>query len=153
MDDLLIARLLHVIAIVIWIGGMAFVTLVVLPLARRQPTTEQKLALFEAVEQPFSRIARWAVGIAGLSGIWMLRNRELWYRFTEPSYWWLWAMGLLWLVFAVMLYIAEPLYLHRAFHRWAKQSPQPAFAWAFRLHLLLLGIALVTIAGAVYGSH
>lgn len=153
MDDLLIARLLHVLTVVIWIGGVAFVTLVVLPLAARQPSVEQKLALFEAMEVPFSHIARWSVGLAGLSGLWMLRNRDLWYRFTEPGFWWLWAMVVLWLVFAVVLYVAAPLFLHRAFCNWARRSPKAAFAWAFRLHLLLLGAAAATIAGAVYGSH
>jgi len=153
MDDLVIARALHVIAIVVWFGGVAFVTLVLLPLARRQPTAEQKLALFEAMESRFGLIARWAVALAGLSGLWMLRNRELWYRFGDPAFWWLWAMVGLWSVFAVMLYVAEPLWLHGWFRRRALAAPGPAFAWAFRLHLLLLLAGLATIAGAVIGSH
>ena len=72
-DDLLVARALHVLSIVVWFGGVAFVTFVVLPLARAQPTAEQKLALFAAMEHRFGAIARWAVALAGLSGLWMLR--------------------------------------------------------------------------------
>ena len=153
IDDLLVARALHVLSIVAWFGGVAFVTLVVLPLARRQPTAEQKLALFEAMEGRFGAIARWAVALAGLSGLWMLRTGALWYRFTEPAFWWMWAMVGLWTVFAVVLYIAEPLWLHAAFRRWAKTAPEAAFAWAFRLHLVLLLAGAVTIAGAVFGTH
>ncbi|MFG1462162.1 hypothetical protein V5F77_04610 [Xanthobacter sp. DSM 24535] len=34
MDDVAFARALHVIAVIHWIGGVAFFTLVLLPLAR-----------------------------------------------------------------------------------------------------------------------
>lgn len=153
IDDLLVARALHVLSIVVWFGGVAFVTLVVLPLAMRQPTAEQKLALFEAMEGRFGAVARWAVALAGLSGLWMLRTGELWYRFAESAFWWMWAMAGLWAVFAIVLYVAEPLWLHAAFRRWAKAAPEAAFAWAFRLHLMLLLAGAVTIAGAIFGVH
>ncbi|MFC3675375.1 DUF4149 domain-containing protein [Ferrovibrio xuzhouensis] len=152
-DDLLIARAVHVLSIVVWFGGVAFVTFVVLPLARRQPTAEQKLALFEAMEGRFGTIARWAVALAGLSGLWMLRNNDLWYRFAMPAFWWMWAMAGLWLVFAFVLFVAEPLWLHAAFRRRVRTAPEATFAWAFRLHLLLLLAGAVTIAGAVFGAH
>jgi uncharacterized membrane protein len=153
MDDLLIARALHVLAVVVWIGGLAFVTLVILPAARRAPTPPQMLAVFEAAEAPFSRIARWAVAIAGASGLWLSHRLDLWSRFDEAAFWWMPAMAGLWTVFAVALFIAEPLWLHRAFRRWAQATPQTAFAWALWLHRLLLAAATVTIAGAVMGSH
>jgi uncharacterized membrane protein len=35
MDDVVIARAFHVLAVVIWIGGVAIVTMAVLPAARR----------------------------------------------------------------------------------------------------------------------
>ena len=35
MDDLALARAIHVVAILFWIGGVAFVTLIVLPWVRR----------------------------------------------------------------------------------------------------------------------
>jgi uncharacterized membrane protein len=53
MDDIAIARAIHVLAIVIWIGGVAMVTTVVLPLIRRTGAPAARLALFEAVERRF----------------------------------------------------------------------------------------------------
>ena len=50
MDDIPLARALHVLALVHWIGGVAFVTLIVLPLARLRPTAEEGLAFFNTVE-------------------------------------------------------------------------------------------------------
>ena len=53
MDDVTVARAVHVLAVLHWIGGVAFVTLVVLPLARvAEPG--RRLALFAAVEHRFS---------------------------------------------------------------------------------------------------
>ena len=46
MDGVTLARAFHVLAIVHWIGGMAFVTLVVLPLARHAADPHEGLALF-----------------------------------------------------------------------------------------------------------
>jgi hypothetical protein len=35
MDDIAVARAIHVFAVVVWIGGVAMVTTVILPLVRR----------------------------------------------------------------------------------------------------------------------
>lgn len=37
-DDIALVRALHVLALIHWIGGVAFVTLIVLPLARPRAT-------------------------------------------------------------------------------------------------------------------
>jgi uncharacterized membrane protein len=58
MDDIAIARALHVLAVVIWIGGVAMVTTVVLPLIRRTDAPAARLALFKAVERRFIPDAR-----------------------------------------------------------------------------------------------
>ena len=80
MDDAAIARVLHVFGVVLWIGGVAFVT-------------------------------------------------------TE------------------MLFVAEPLFLHRWFLDRARRKPAETFALIHRLHWVLLVISLVTVLGAVAGSH
>jgi uncharacterized membrane protein len=36
MDDLAVARTIHVLAVVLWIGGVAMVTTILLPAVRRQ---------------------------------------------------------------------------------------------------------------------
>src|SRR3546814_3766755 len=61
------------------------------------------------------------------------------------------AMLCLWLVFALMLYIVEPLFLHRRMKRPA--NPARNFARMEWMHRLLFALALVTIFGAVAGSH
>ena len=52
--SLVFARVLHVMGVVLWIGGVAFVTTVVIPMLRRLPSGEERLRLFEAIEGRFS---------------------------------------------------------------------------------------------------
>ena len=62
-------------------------------------------------------------------------------------------MVLVWIVFTVMLFIAEPLFLHRWFFARALREPEATFRLIERLHWVLLAISMVTILGAVAGSH
>lgn len=49
MDDVAIARALHVLGVVIWIGGVAMVTMVLLPAVRRGDVGPNRLQVFEAI--------------------------------------------------------------------------------------------------------
>ena len=68
MYDVTVARALHVLAVVHWIGGVAMVTLVILPAVMRHAELERRLAWFEAIEGRFGAQARWSVTLAGLTG-------------------------------------------------------------------------------------
>src|SRR5208282_5705813 len=116
MDEVTIARALHVLAVVLWIGGVGFATTVLLPAIRRLEAPEQRLALFDAIERRFAWQARLTTALAGLTGLDMLIRLDLWDRFLSPAYWWMHAMVIVWLVFTVMLCVAEPLVLHRWLH-------------------------------------
>src|SRR6266404_98567 len=80
MDDVVIARALHVLAVVIWIGGVAMVTMVVLPAIRQGDVGPNRLHVFEAIERRFAWPARAATVIVGLTGFYMTQRLELWER-------------------------------------------------------------------------
>jgi hypothetical protein len=63
------------------------------------------------------------------------------------------AMVCVWLLFAFVLFVAEPFILRRRFGKWATAEPDAAFAWLHRAHWLLLVLSLITIFGAVAGSQ
>jgi hypothetical protein len=52
-----------------------------------------------------------------------------------------------------MLFVLEPLFLHRWFHARAKTKPAETFRLIVGLHWFLLIISLITVAGAAAGSH
>ncbi len=153
MDDIVIARALHVLAVVIWIGGVSMATTVVLPAVRRGDLGEDRLRAFQAIEHRFVRQARAAVVLVGLTGFYMVWRLDLWDRFRNAGFWWMHAMVCLWLLFAFVLFIAEPFILHRRFQRWATAQPAAAFALLHRAHWVLLALSAVTILGAVAGSQ
>jgi uncharacterized membrane protein len=153
MDEVAIARALHVFAVVLWIGGVGFVTTVLLPAIRRLRAPDERLALFEFIERRFAWQARITTLITGLTGLDMVFRLDLWDRFLTVSYWWMDAMVLVWLLFTLMLFVAEPLILHRWLMARAKAEPQATFKLVERLHWLLLTASLVTVLGAVAGSH
>jgi uncharacterized membrane protein len=153
MDDVIIARALHVLGVVIRIGGVAMVTLVVLPALRRRDLGPNRLQVFEAIERRFAWHARFATLIVGLTGFYMTQRLDLWDRFRSGEFWWMHAMVCLWLLFTLLLFVAEPLVLHRRFHARATPAPDSAFALLQRAHWLLLALSLVTILGAVAGSQ
>jgi uncharacterized membrane protein len=153
MDDSTIARAIHVLAVVFWIGGVGFVTTIVLPAVRRLGEPAERLAVFDALERRFAWQARATTLLAGLSGLYMLVRLDLWYRFLLPGFWWMHAMVAVWLVFTAVLFVAEPLVLHRWLLTRAKARPEATFALVERLHWLFLGLGVITILGAVAGSH
>lgn len=149
-DDLALARAVHVLAVLHWIGGVGFVTLVVL--AGREPA-EAILARFLAVERRFAPQARIAVLLAGASGLWLVYRLDLWWRFAEPGFWWMQAMVGVWLLFALALFVAEPSFLHAWFERLVARDPTRALALARGFHRLLLAASLATVAGTVAAVH
>lgn len=151
--ELVLARVLHVLGVVLWIGGVAMVTTVLLPATRRLKTPEERIAFFEAIERRFAVQTRITTLITGMSGLYLLYRFNLWERFAHIEYWWMHAMVLVWVLFTLMLFVLEPFFLHRWFIERARLDPDSTFVMVSRLHWVLLGISLITIAGAVAGSH
>jgi uncharacterized membrane protein len=153
MDDVTIARALHVLAIVLWIGGVGLIMTVLLPALRRLPDQAQRIAVFEAIEGRFGRQAHLSILVAGLSGFYMLVRMNAWDQFGSLPYWWIHAMVLVWLLFVAMLFMLEPLVLHRRFAERARQNSDATFRTIHHFHIILLALSLLTILGAVAGSR
>ena len=54
MDDMAFARALHVVGVVLWIGGVAFVTTILLPAILRFKSPGERVAFFEEIEGRFA---------------------------------------------------------------------------------------------------
>ena len=153
MDDIIVARGLHVLAVVHWIGGVTLITLVILPAISRLPDPAARLRLFEAIEGRFSSQARISVTLAGLSGFYMVYRLDVWDRFLDAGFWWMHAMVLIWAIFTIILFIAEPLFLHAWFQHRAGADPIGTVRLVQRAHGALLTVSFLTVGGAVLGAH
>jgi uncharacterized membrane protein len=152
-DYFAIARALHVLALVHWIGGVTMVTTIVLPRARAMADAHAALAAFEMFEGRFAVQARFSILLAGLSGFYLLHKQQAWARLLDPASWWLMLMLAVWAVFALMVFVLEPLVVHRLFHDYALRDKERAFALAIWLHAIVLTVSGVAIAAGVLGAH
>lgn len=153
MDDLTLARAMHVLAVIHWIGGVAFVTAVILPALAVFEEPSRRLALFEAIEHRFAAQVKVSVPVAGLSGFYMTWRLDAWERFLAPSDWWLTAMALVWLLFMAILFVVEPLLLGGWFRQRAVADPHGTFRRVQRVHWVLLAAGTTTAAAGVLGAH
>jgi uncharacterized membrane protein len=152
LDDIELARALHLLFVVHWIGGVAFVTLVALPLARTRADAKEGWALFEAIERRFSAQVKWSIPLAGLTGLWMAWRLDLWAQFAEHAFWWLDAMVFVWALFMALVFVVEPI-AHPRLKAEAALDPAAVLKRIGRAHIVLLTAASITILGAVAGAH
>jgi len=153
IDDLALARAVHVLALVHWIGGVAAVTTIVLPHARALRDAKDAVAAFEAFERRFAQQVRISILLVGLSGGYMLMKFDAWDRFQYVSFWWMDLMVAVWALFALMVYVLEPLVIHRLFHDFALRQKHRAFALVRRFHMIALFVSAITIVAGVLGAH
>jgi uncharacterized membrane protein len=143
---------LHVLGVVWWIGGLAFVTLVFLPLARAGRLGDMQ-TVFQTIEGRFALQVKTALFIVLLSGLYMLWKLNAWSWFVNPHTWWLPAMVLYWLWFALMLFVLGPTGLLKRIMKGSGGQAEAAWRRLHGVHAVLLVIGLIIIAGAVAGTH
>lgn len=148
-----LARSFHVLAVVIWIGGVAFVTTVLLPALKKMTDANSRLALFEQLEGQFALQAKLVTLIAGATGYYMLDYMDAWDRYQQLQFWWMHLMTFVWGIFTLVLFVLEPLILHQWFKEQAIKDSENAFAWLHLMHKVLLTLSLLAVFAAVAGSH
>lgn len=153
MEYFTLARVLHVIAVIMWIGGVAMVTTVIIPAVKRLKSKEEQIQTFERIEGRFAIQAKITTLITGVTGFYMLYVLNAWDRYLDYRFWWLHAMTLVWVLFSLVLYVLEPFVLHRLFKSYAEKNPSKTFSIMHTFHWVLLILSLVTTAGAVAGAH
>lgn len=151
MLDLRIALAIHVISVIWWIGGLAMVTTVLLPGLRQGFHPDPGSAL-TYIERHFAPQARVAVLLVGITGVYMLSRLHAWSWLGSGRFWWLDAMLGYWFLFALMLFVLEPL----GAHRWMKRETAvdgTRLRRMQRVHAFMLLSGIVIVLGAVMGNH
>ena len=151
MNSLTIARALHILSIVVWIGGVCFVTAIILPAIKLQFSFAQQESIFQLVENRFAKLAKWMVVIAGISGFYMVYLLDAWDRFFSLQFFWMHAMVLVWLIFMLALFVVEPLLAKS--HGAHNSNPEQSLKLTLRLHIVLLTFSLLTVFVSVLGAH
>lgn len=151
MSGLTISRAIHILSIVIWIGGVSFVTAIILPAIKSQFGFAQQESIFLLIENRFAKLAKWMVVIAGISGFYMVYQLNAWDRFMGIQFFWMHAMVLVWSIFMLALFVVEPILAKK--HGNHSQDPKRTLKLTLRLHIVLLTFSLLTVFVAVLGAH
>jgi len=153
MNELVLARVIHVLCVILWIGGLAMITTVFLPVIASIPIAEKKIEFFDRIKKRFAAQARYTTLLTGLSGFYMVHILDAWSRFIELRYWWMHAMVIVWLFFMLMLYVMEPRALNKKIKKQTQNNPNTVSIMMQKKHWVLLGLSLITAIGATAGSH
>jgi hypothetical protein len=58
-----------------------------------------------------------------------------------------------WGLFALMVYVLEPMAIHRQFREFALRQKDRAFVLAIRFHAIALLVSAIAVAAGVFGAH
>src|SRR3990170_6587833 len=143
-------HVLHLITVILWIGGLGFITILVLPLIIKMPDPLQKVLFFQRIERKFAPMARVYNAITGITGLIMMfmtgAEKLLFTRAGLP----LLLMLAVWAFWAIMLFGLEPIIIRRMLDNMAKggnkMEIETVFSRMNRLHVALLALSLAAAA-------
>jgi len=144
---------LHVIGVVLWIGGVAFVTLVLLPLIHAMEDPLQKALVFQGAEHRFARIVRGVLAVVAVTGLFNLHAKGLYSLMATPAGWWLDLMIGVLVAYALLIFGLEKALFKRIFKDAAKMDPGRVFRRMIVFHWVVLALSLLAVAGGVWGTY
>lgn len=150
MFPLLVA--VHVLGVVLWIGGVAFVTMIVFPMLTRMEGSIEKMIFFQGVEHRFAKIAKICVAIVGLTGGWLLSITNGWNRLFT------WCgidttlMLAVWIFYLLVLLFEGKLF-RIIFRGEAQHDMSRIFHKLTAFHWVVLGLSLLTVFAGVFAGH
>ena len=142
-----IALIIHVFSVVIWIGGVAFVTMITFPMIRRSENSLEQVLMFQGVEHRFSKVAKVMIVFAGLSGLLLVREKGFSFG--------VWLMMGLWTVYASLIFYLERLIFKKLFFRPSEKEldAKKVFFALQVFHWIILTLSFTAIAAGIWTAH
>lgn len=142
----------HVIGVVLWIGGVAFVTMVVLPMIMRMENSLEKVLFFQGVEHRFVKIAKTSVVVVGVTGVLLLQITGKWSVMFKASGIGPTLMSVVWLFYALVLMFEGRLF-KVIFKGEAQQDTAKVFYRLSVFHWVILSLSLFALGMGVWTGH
>lgn len=143
---------IHVLSVVLWIGGVAFVTMIIFPLLTRLENSLEQVLTFQRIENRFAKLARFYVFLTGFTGILLLyETRKFNILFTFSAFH-IWYMFFVWLLYTIIL-LFEKRFLSLFFQRPEEFDIKKMMKRFAGFHWFILFLSLFAIFIAVVGTH
>lgn len=150
-------HVIHLLTVILWIGGLGFITILVLPLIIKMPDPLQKVLFFQRIEHKFAPMARVYTVITGITGFTMMfMSGAQGILFTRAGFPLLFMSGV-WVFWTIMLFGLEPIIIRRMLDNMAsggtKMEIETVFSRMNRLHFALLALSLAAVAAGAAFAH
>ncbi len=143
---------IHVTTIVLWIGGVAFVTIIIFPMLLKMEDSFEKVMMFQRVENKFAKQARfyaWTAGITG--GILLYMTGQYNALFTMNTIG-VTVMLIVWLVYILVLTFEKRVF-KVLFSQPEKLDAAKIFVRLNAFHWVVLGLSLAAVFIGVWAGH
>jgi len=153
-DTLLLTLLLiiHVICVIVWIGGVTFVTTVIFPMMYRTEGSLEKALLFQGVEHRFAAIVRWLIVIVGATGLYILYAKFGFGILLQARGTGILIMIVVWTLYASIL-LSERKIFSRLFANPEKVDINKTLKMLNAMHWFLIIISFSAVAAGVWFGH
>jgi uncharacterized membrane protein len=129
-----------------WIGGVAFVTMITFPMILRMEKSLEQVMMFQGIEHRFSKIAKVLVVLTGLSGLYLIYVKGLSIG--------VWIMIVLWSVYAALLFGLEKLIFKKLFSRPDEEyDTKKVFNILQTFHWFVLLMSCFAIGAGIWTAH
>ncbi len=149
---LTILLIIHVICVIVWIGGVTFVTTVIFPMMYLTEGSLEKALMFQRVEHRFAGMVKWLIGIVGVTGFWLLYAKYGFGILAQAH-----GIGVIIMIFAWAFYTTVLLLERKIFGRIFADPEKIDMDQALKLinimHWFLLTISYAAVAGGVWFGH
>lgn len=155
-----VALTIHIFGVVIWIGGVAFVTMITFPMIQRSGNSLEQVMMFQGVEHRFSKIAKIMVILVGLSGLYLIYEKYG-FNFKELGFG-VWIMIIVWVFYATLLFGLEKIIFKKMFSTPSRKQVVPTgeqpdtkkiFNILQRFHWVVLALSFLAIAAGIWTAH
>lgn len=151
-------HIIHILTVILWIGGLGFITILILPMVVKMPDALQKVLLFQRIEHRFAPIARYYTVIVGVTGFSMFFILDLTSIVFTKEGMFLLLMIAIWVFWVVMLFGLEPLIVKRILDNLSQQKGkdleiEDLFNRMNILHFVLLFLSLTAATSGIIFAH
>jgi len=156
---MIILYIIHVLFVVLWIGGLSFVTILIFPLIYKIEKPLEKVLFFQRIEHRFAKLAKLFSALVILSGFAILFISGLYTILFTSSLkgifiTFMMIIGIFWII---ILFGLEKLVIKKLLEKMSKSPDTMNIDSIFRrmniMHWVLLTISLLAVIAGVLSAN
>ncbi len=143
---------MHVVTVLLWIGGVSFVTIIIFPMLVRMGDSLEKVLMFQSVENVFVRLARYYVVVVGITGFLLLYLTDQFSKLFTMETLGITFMLIVWGLYSFILLFERKIFA-KLFADSKKYDPDKIMVRLSRGHWVILALSLAAVFMGVLVNH